>query len=95
MLTRFSTSLRERLRTGPGWQLTLWATLAAFATYFCMYAFRKPFAVGSWTWEGVWDLNTPADKGSDPQPQGSPSRQGPQPQEQARPNRKGGEAERK
>lgn len=55
MLTRFSTFLRERLRTGPGWRLTLWATLAAFATYFCMYAFRKPFAVGSWSGEGVWD----------------------------------------
>lgn len=34
-----------------------WAILAAFGTYFCMYAFRKPFAVASfsdvtaWGWE--------------------------------------------
>ena len=55
MLSRVSEALRERLRTGPGWHLTLWATVAAFVTYFCMYAFRKPFAVGSWAGEGVWD----------------------------------------
>jgi hypothetical protein len=30
---------------------TAWAMSAAFATYFCMYAFRKPFAVG--TFEGT------------------------------------------
>jgi hypothetical protein len=24
-----------------------WAILAAFSTYFCMYAFRKPFAAAS------------------------------------------------
>ena len=38
---------------------TSWAIVAAFGTYFCMYAFRKPFAVG--TYEGAmtfgeWDL---------------------------------------
>ena len=31
-----------------------WAILAAFSTYFCMYAFRKPFAVG--TFAGTVDL---------------------------------------
>ncbi|GMV39048.1 MAG: hypothetical protein AMXMBFR64_07640 [Myxococcales bacterium] len=31
-----------------------WAVLAAFSTYFCMYAFRKPFAVG--TFAGTVDL---------------------------------------
>ncbi len=34
--------------------LTLWAGFAAFATYFCMYAFRKAFAAG--TFEGVVHL---------------------------------------
>ena len=33
---------------------TAYATAAAFATYFCMYAFRKPFAVG--TFAGSVDL---------------------------------------
>lgn len=55
MLSRFSEALGERLRTGPHWYLTVWATVAAFATYFCMYAFRKPFAAASWSGEGVWD----------------------------------------
>lgn len=31
-----------------------WAILAAFGTYFCMYAYRKPFAVG--TFEGLFWL---------------------------------------
>jgi hypothetical protein len=26
-----------------GWHLALWSVTAAFGTYFCMYAFRKPF----------------------------------------------------
>ena len=34
------------------WGLALWAGLAAFATYFCMYAFRKPFATA--TFEGLF-----------------------------------------
>jgi MFS family permease len=29
----------------------VWATLAAFSTYFCMYAFRKPFAAGTFAEE--------------------------------------------
>lgn len=30
----------------PAWVPTLFAATAAFSTYFCMYAFRKPFAAG-------------------------------------------------
>lgn len=37
---------------------SLYATVAAFATYFCMYGFRKPFAVG--TYEGTTDLGLTA-----------------------------------
>ena len=39
------------------WQSMAWAVLAAFGTYFCMYAFRKPFSVAefsdvsAWGWE--------------------------------------------
>ena len=42
--------LRDRLARERGAFLALWAVAAAFGTYFCMYAFRKPFAVA--TWEG-------------------------------------------
>lgn len=36
--------------------VTLWSMFAAFGTYFCMYAFRKPFTAGSYddqTWQGL------------------------------------------
>lgn len=38
------------------WGRSLWATVAAFGVYFCMYAFRKPFTAGAY--EGVvWGLS--------------------------------------
>lgn len=43
-----------------GWRLNLAASSLAFATYFCMYAFRKPFAAASYPsepWLGL-DLKT-------------------------------------
>jgi hypothetical protein len=45
--------LSGRLARAPLWQLAAYAAVVAFCTYFCMYAFRKPFdatkfyAVGS------------------------------------------------
>jgi len=36
-----------------GWRLNLAASVLAFATYFCMYAFRKPFAAASYSGD-VW-----------------------------------------
>ena len=47
-------------RTSPA-LFSIWAIAAAFSTYFCMYAFRKPFAVG--TFEGTVDvgLSAPVD----------------------------------
>lgn len=36
------------LASAPPWLFSAYATTAAFATYFCMYAFRKPFAVGTY-----------------------------------------------
>jgi hypothetical protein len=36
--------LRHRLERAPAFVLVVFAMTAAFATYFCMYAFRKPFA---------------------------------------------------
>lgn len=35
------------LATAPAGVLTLYAIVASFSTYFCMYAFRKPFAAAS------------------------------------------------
>lgn len=43
-----------------GWRLNVAASSLAFVTYFCMYAFRKPFTAGSYAaepWLGV-DLKT-------------------------------------
>lgn len=37
------TAVRARLAASPATLLPLWATVMAFTTYFCMYAFRKPF----------------------------------------------------
>ena len=42
------TSMKARLQVGSGRLLAVWAMTAAFSTYFCMYAFRKPFAVGNY-----------------------------------------------
>lgn len=54
--------LTRRLAAAPPGVLTLYAMVAAFATYFCMYAFRKPFAAASFkdmTWLGSQiDLKT-------------------------------------
>ncbi|MCB9508385.1 MAG: hypothetical protein H6697_12070 [Myxococcales bacterium] len=33
----------------PSWVLTTYAMVVSFATYFCMYAFRKPFSAASYT----------------------------------------------
>ena len=41
-------TLRGRLAAAPAPLFTAFATTAAFATYFCMYAYRKPFAAGTY-----------------------------------------------
>lgn len=40
--------LQRLLERSPAWFFTLYAMSAAFATYFCMYAFRKPFSAASY-----------------------------------------------
>ena len=46
-----SSSLKQRLEyASPVWFST-YCIIAAFGTYFCMYAFRKPFSAG--TFEGM------------------------------------------
>lgn len=36
--------------------LTIWCIIAAFGTYFCMYAFRKPFTTGLYENYELWGL---------------------------------------
>ncbi len=36
------------LENSPNWLFTFYAILVSFSTYFCMYAFRKPFAVAGY-----------------------------------------------
>src|SRR5215813_5691193 len=41
----------EELPASDRWGLSLsaWSVVAAFGTYFCMYAFRKPFTAAGYT----------------------------------------------
>jgi hypothetical protein len=48
--------LQARLLHGPAWLMNAVAMTCAFAAYFAMYAFRKPFAVG--TFEGLLPWGT-------------------------------------
>ncbi len=42
------------LKEAPAWLFSTYAIVAAFGTYFCMYAFRKPFTAA--TFDGVLDV---------------------------------------
>src|SRR5674476_1502522 len=41
----------------PDWVFALVVSLAAFLTYSCMYAFRKPFAVGTFDGLSFWGID--------------------------------------
>jgi MFS family permease len=47
-----STPIRDE-----GARLAIWSTVATFATYFCMYAFRKPFTVGAYADLELWGID--------------------------------------
>ena len=49
-----ATSLQRWLTQAPRTTLAAYALVSAFGTYFCMYAYRKPFAVASYA--GTFDL---------------------------------------
>ena len=51
--------LRNKLAAAPKPVFIAYATAAAFATYFCMYAFRKPYDAA--TFDGLKFLDTPID----------------------------------
>lgn len=52
--------LRFRERSAPvdvpTWAFTLWAVVAAFGTYFCMYGFRKPFTAAGFADLSLWGI---------------------------------------
>ena len=50
-----SWTLAQRLNTASPWVFTVCASLAGFATYFSMYAFRKPFSAASYGVVAGWD----------------------------------------
>lgn len=48
--------ISTRLEQSHQGVLTLWSVIAAFTTYFCMYAFRKPFTVAQYEDLVFWGL---------------------------------------
>ena len=59
-VVRRRTTLRQRLSEGPPWMLALYGGFVAFAAYFSMYAFRKPFTAATYAdvtgWHGAIDF---------------------------------------
>ena len=49
--------IRRWLEQANSFHLACYTTLAAFCTYFCMYAFRKPFAAGEYTDMTLWGMD--------------------------------------
>ncbi len=45
---RGSRTLHDRLEKASPWATILFASATSFSVYFCMYAFRKPFTVGTY-----------------------------------------------
>ena len=48
--------IQQWLKTQPDWVFISFTSLVAFATYSCMYAFRKPFTVATFDGEYLWGL---------------------------------------
>lgn len=51
---RNHSAVHRWLKNAPVPWFVVYASLAAFLTYFCMYAFRKPIAVGTFTGVEAW-----------------------------------------
>ena len=51
------TPLRNWLESTNRFTFGCYASLAAFGTYFCMYAFRKPFAAGEYADMELWGID--------------------------------------
>lgn len=53
---KYETILRTR-QFNNSTTLTLWLTIAAFGTYFCMFAFRKPFTAATFNGLQLWGID--------------------------------------
>lgn len=49
--------MTRRLEQAGNWPFSTWCIVAAFSTYFCMYAFRKPFTAGTFEGEMLVGIN--------------------------------------
>jgi hypothetical protein len=47
----------KQISEGGIWAMSAWSIIAAFGTYFCMYAFRKPFAVAKYEHMVLWGMD--------------------------------------
>ncbi len=56
-MKELKTRITNWLALQPQWVFALFATLAALSTYSCMYAFRKPFAVGFYQGHSLWGID--------------------------------------
>lgn len=53
----FHWNIKSRLATAPAFVLVLYTVASSFCVYFCMYAYRKPFAAGQYQdFETFWGL---------------------------------------
>ena len=52
----YSKHIRAWLNRSGGFSFSAFAILAAFSTYFCMYAYRKPFAAGTFEGLELWGV---------------------------------------
>lgn len=50
-------TVRDRLERAPVLTFAAYAVVAAFVTYFCMYAYRKPFAAANYTGQTLGPLS--------------------------------------
>ncbi|MFD1820575.1 hypothetical protein SAMN04515674_10474 [Pseudarcicella hirudinis] len=51
------TRLKTYLHGLSGFALTIFLALTSFSTYFCMYAFRKPFTAGTFEGVSLWGID--------------------------------------
>ncbi|WKN29880.1 DUF5690 family protein [Porifericola rhodea] len=52
-----NTKISHWLSNTNSWAFSVYAILAAFCTYSCMYAFRKPFAVATFSDTSLWGVD--------------------------------------
>jgi MFS family permease len=56
-VNRSKSKITAWLENAPTWVFSTFAVTMAFTTYFCMYSYRKPFAVATYAGQEVWFLD--------------------------------------